>query len=147
MELASSPRPAGRTRAVDLLRRPNVRARDLVKAGEGSVAGASDDVLAAVEVELKYEGYVARERQRAQRVRRSANVRLDNELPYMDFLTLSFEAREKLERVRPETLAQAGRIPGVSPADQQNLLLEVRRWKASRAGGLEEQRAPRGSSL
>jgi len=136
LEIASSPRPQGRTRAVDLLRRPNVRARDLVSAGDGAVAGASEDVLAAVEVELKYEGYVARERERALRVRKSANVKLENELPYMDFLTLSFEAREKLERVRPETLAQAGRIPGVSPADQQNLLLEVRRWKATRAVGV-----------
>jgi tRNA uridine 5-carboxymethylaminomethyl modification enzyme len=142
MDLASSPRPNGRARAVDLIRRPKVRARDLVEAGDGLLAGASDDVLASVEVELKYEGYVARERERAQRVRKSANVKLDNDLPYMEFRTLSYEAREKLQRVRPESLAQAGRIPGVSPADQQNLLLEVRRWRASRRRGLDDQGTP-----
>jgi tRNA uridine 5-carboxymethylaminomethyl modification enzyme len=51
----------------------------------------------------------------------------------MDFVTLSMEAREKLARIRPETLAQAGRIPGVSPADLQNLMLEVRRLRSEAA--------------
>jgi tRNA uridine 5-carboxymethylaminomethyl modification enzyme len=92
---------------------------------------ATDDVLAAVEVELKYEGYVFRERQRAERLREHANYKLDNDLPYLGFITVSAEAREKLQRIRPETLAQAGRIAGVSPADLQNLLLEVRRLRAS----------------
>jgi len=115
------------TRATDLLRRPGVRAADLAEVGGLELDGLGLDALAAVEVELKYEGYVARERERAGRLREHANVLLDNDLPYMEFITLSFEAREKLSRVRPESLAQAGRIPGVTPADLQNLMLEVRR--------------------
>jgi tRNA uridine 5-carboxymethylaminomethyl modification enzyme len=78
-------------------------------------------------VELKYEGYVRRERQRADRLRSQAGFLLREDLPYGEFVTLSREAREKLGRVRPDTLAQAARIPGVSPADLQNLVLEVRR--------------------
>ena len=89
------------------------------------------EVLAAVEVDLKYAGYVARERERAERLRSRADFKLDRALPYLSFETLSFEAREKLSTVRPLSLAQAGRIPGVSPADLQNLMLEVRRWSAA----------------
>jgi tRNA uridine 5-carboxymethylaminomethyl modification enzyme len=117
------------TRAVELLKRPRVRARSLLEATAAAeeLGDVSDESLAAVEVELKYEGYVARERERAGRLRQQAAFRLDDELPYVEFVTLSHEAREKLARVRPATLAQAARIPGVSPADLQNLILEVRR--------------------
>lgn len=116
------------TRAAELLRRPAVRAARLMDV-VGVHGGRPDQAVAAVEMELKYEGYVARERQRAQRLREHANFKLDNELPYGDFATLSFEAREKLGALRPCTLAQAGRIPGVSPADLQNLIMEVRRLR------------------
>jgi tRNA uridine 5-carboxymethylaminomethyl modification enzyme len=116
-------------RAADLLRRPRVKAARLLEAGGRSV-GEYQDAVAAVEMELKYEGYVAREQERAERVREHGNVLLDKDLPYVEFLTLSFEAREKLSKAQPSTLAQAGRIPGVSPADLQNLLLEVRRLRA-----------------
>jgi tRNA uridine 5-carboxymethylaminomethyl modification enzyme len=116
------------TRAADLLKRPRVRARALLEAVGGDAAGeVSDETLAAVEVELKYEGYVARERERARRLREQAHFGLGEDLPYHDFVTLSYEAREKLSRIRPSTLAHAARIPGVSPADLQNLILEVRR--------------------
>jgi len=122
------------TRAVDLLKRPRVSAASLLDGAGESLDGLSDSVLSAVEVELKYEGYVARERERADRLRRQADFLLGDALPYMEFATLSYESREKLTKIRPETLAQAGRIPGVSPADLQNLLLEVRRLGASTMG-------------
>ena len=116
------------TRAIDLLKRPRVRAGALLEAAEEPDLGSvSPESLAAVEVELKYEGYVARERERAARLRRQADFRLGEDLPYGSFVTLSHEAREKLARIRPQTLAHAARIPGVSPADLQNLILEVRR--------------------
>ena len=123
------------TRAAELLKRPRVTASDLVAASGSPPAGeVSLEALSAVEVELKYAGYVAREREHAERLRGQANLLLHNDLPYCDFRTLSFEAREKLSAIRPASLAQAGRIPGISPADLQNLILEVRRHDASPVG-------------
>ena len=126
------------TRAAELVKRPRVSAARLLEGAGESFEQMSDSVLSAVEVELKYEGYVARERERADKLRKQAGFRLGDDLPYMDFETLSYESREKLTKIRPETLAQAGRIPGVSPADLQNLLLEVRRMAArSNEAGIE----------
>ncbi len=91
-----------------------------------------DDVVTAVEVEIKYEGYVNREAERAAQLQAQAEFTLEEDLPYREFITLSYEAREKLDRIRPVSLAQAGRIPGVSPADLQNLMMEVKRWRVGR---------------
>lgn len=122
-------------KAEEILKRPGIGAWDLLEAsGTPPPEGADGEAVTAVEVEVKYAGYVARERERARRLRDRADFELDEELPYDDFETLSFEAREKLERVRPGTLAQASRIPGVSPADLQNLMLEVRRLTAADVG-------------
>jgi tRNA uridine 5-carboxymethylaminomethyl modification enzyme len=125
-------RPA---RAEDLLRRPGVRAHQLARVA-GAPFGRDEEMVAAVEVEVKYEGYVRREEARAVRLREQAGFSLPDDLPYADMVTLSREARDKLQRVRPGNLAQAGRIPGVSPADLQNLVMEVRRRRrhASTAG-------------
>lgn len=113
-----------------LLKRPNVSAADLV----GAVGGAPDaepyefaDALTTAEMELRYEGYLEKERERAEALRRQADFPLPDWLAYPELLSLSFEARQKLDRVRPATLAQAGRIPGVSPSDLQNLVMEVRK--------------------
>lgn len=119
------------TRAVELLKRPGVHAAELATVGGMTAQEVDDDILAAVEVELKYKGYVEKERERAAKLRMHANYLLDNDLPYSEFLSVSYEAREKLERIRPGSLAQAARIPGVSPADLQNLVMEVRRLRAA----------------
>lgn len=120
-----------RVRAADAVRRPGVTAQAVIAAaGMDGPPSLAQESLVAIEVELKYEGYVRRERERAERLRGQAGFRLRDDLPYRDFVTLSHESREKLARVRPGTLAQAARIPGVSPADLQNLVLEVRRWAA-----------------
>ncbi len=83
---------------------------------------------------IKYAGYVAKERARAERLRRQAAVSLPADLPYLELASLSMEARLKLDRVRPRSVAQAARIPGVGPADLQNLMMEVRKG-ARRLGG------------
>ncbi len=125
-------------RAGELLKRPGVEAASLARAGEAPFAFEEmGDALTAVEVEVKYEGYVRRELDRADRLRDQADFVLSSDLPYLDFVTLSFEAREKLGRIRPTSLAQAGRISGVSPADLQNLMMEVRRRR--RQGPEEEE--------
>ena len=129
-------------RAEELLRRPEVEGRALLSLG--AVSGDWEgELIQAVEVEVKYEGYVMRERQRAARVRRQADFHLPQDLPYREMQTLSTEAREKLERLRPTDLGQAGRIPGVTPADLQNLLLEVRRWhRGGGSTGSEDRASP-----
>jgi tRNA uridine 5-carboxymethylaminomethyl modification enzyme len=122
-------------RAVELLKRPGVFAETLAKAGGGPTFGVERrDALTAVEVEVKYEGYVGREVERARKLREQAGFRLPDDLPYLELRTLSMEAREKLARIRPLTLAQAGRVPGVSPADLQNLMMEVRRRRKAHEG-------------
>ncbi len=119
------------TRAVELLKRPRVRGRDLVSLAGEALEAVPEGAVDAVDAELKYAGYVAKDRVRAQKLQAQAKFILANGLPYSSFITLTREAREKLARIRPENLAQAGRIPGVSPADLQNLMLEVRRLGAS----------------
>jgi tRNA uridine 5-carboxymethylaminomethyl modification enzyme len=122
--------------AAALVRRPGVSASAVLAAGGGwdDESGPPLDALAAVEVELRYEGYVRRERERAESIRAQARVGIPEDLPYLELQTLSWEAREKLQAVRPGTLAQAGRVRGVRPADVQALLMEVRRWRKRRGG-------------
>ncbi|MCR4341257.1 MAG: tRNA uridine-5-carboxymethylaminomethyl(34) synthesis enzyme MnmG [Gemmatimonadaceae bacterium] len=95
--------------------------------GAGTELGA-DSVLSA-ELEIKYAGYFERERAHADRMSRMGEMKLEADLPYEDMTMLSFEARQKLAHVRPRTLAQASRIPGVNPSDLQNLVIEVERWR------------------
>ncbi len=122
-----------RVRARELLRRPGVTARALVESAPEGSPRFDTDVLATVEVDEKYEGYVRRETERAERLRAMAEFAIPEDVPYAGLVTLSHEARESLARVRPATLAQAGRVPGVSPADLQNLVMEIRRLKARQA--------------
>jgi tRNA uridine 5-carboxymethylaminomethyl modification enzyme len=85
------------------------------------------EALVTAELELKYAGYFVRERAQATRMQQMGDFSLDDALPYPEMQSLSFEARQKLAALRPRTLAQASRVPGVSPNDLQNLVLEVER--------------------
>jgi len=89
---------------------------------------AAESVLSA-ELEIKYAGYFERERTHADRMTRMGEMRLEADLPYEAMTMLSIEARQKLAGIRPRTLAQASRIPGVNPSDLQNLVIEVERWR------------------
>jgi tRNA uridine 5-carboxymethylaminomethyl modification enzyme len=111
----------------DLVRRPGVGLAALIAATGflAEIPADQQDCVGPVEVELKYGGYVARERASAQRLRAQEGFSLPDSLQYRGLTSLSFEAREKLDAVRPATLGQAGRIPGVSPSDLQNLVMEV----------------------
>jgi len=90
-------------------------------------AGGLDEELATewADIELKYGGYLSRERRSAQRMAEMDGLRIPENMRYDGLHALSFEARQKLSAARPETLGQAGRIPGVSPSDLQNLVLAV----------------------
>src|SRR6266576_1146715 len=111
-----------------LARRPGIGLRALLEAA-GVRVGMADDVIAAAEVEIKYEGYLAREREAADRLAELASFQLPQDLPYLELRTLATEARQKLDRVRPASLAQAARVPGVTPSDLHNLVVETMRWR------------------
>jgi tRNA uridine 5-carboxymethylaminomethyl modification enzyme len=113
-------------RIAELARRHGVSLQQLFDAAQDS-ADVSPDALTTVELELKYAGYFERERVQADKLRRMAQLVLSADLPYDEFLSLSTEARQKLSSRRPTTLAQAAGIPGVSPSDLQNLLIELER--------------------
>lgn len=113
-------------RAVELARRNDVTLQSLFEAA-GVGDGLPRDAVVGAELEIKYAGYFERERQQAERLTAQGAIVLSAALDYASMRTLSIEARQKLERLRPGTLAQASAIPGISPADLQNLVLEIRR--------------------
>ena len=86
-----------------------------------------DEIVEATEIEIKYRGYIDRERELAERMVRLENIRIKGKLNYGSIESLSTEARQKLAAIDPETLAQASRIPGVSPSDINVLLVLVRK--------------------
>jgi tRNA uridine 5-carboxymethylaminomethyl modification enzyme len=115
-------------RIVELARRQNISLADLFAAALLSDAPVGEAVITA-ELEIKYAGYFAREREAAERLHRMGDFVLPVELPYSGMKSLSIEARQKLGQRRPSSLAMAARLSGVSPADLQNLVLEVARWR------------------
>ncbi|HEX6069058.1 MAG TPA: tRNA uridine-5-carboxymethylaminomethyl(34) synthesis enzyme MnmG [Longimicrobiaceae bacterium] len=120
------------TRMAEVLKRPRVDVHALVAVSDTDSLPDADpadleDALTGAEMELRYAGYLDRERERAEALHRQRDFMLPSDLPYADLLSLSTEARQKLERVRPENLGQAAGIPGVSPSDLQNLMVEVRK--------------------
>ena len=85
----------------------------------------AEDTWASTEIELKYAGYLERELSAVEQLREMDSFILPEEIKYLDLNSISTEARQKLEAIRPESLSQAGRIPGISPSDLQNLVMEV----------------------
>ena len=85
------------------------------------------EIVEATEIEIKYRGYIQRERELAERMVRLENIRIKDKFDYNNIESLSTEARQKLTAINPETLAQASRIPGVSPSDINVLLVLVRK--------------------
>jgi len=115
-------------RVASVARRPGVSLRALLEAAGVTVA-ADDAAVVSAAIDLKYEGYLAREREAAARLAELAAFALPADLPYLELQSLATEARQKLDRIRPTSLSQAARIPGVSPSDLHNLVVETARWR------------------
>ena len=128
LERVLGARPPDSARVARLVRRPGVSLAPLL-ALAGRLDGLDADAVVAAEIELKYAGYLVRERAAAERLAELAGFELSSDLPYGELLSLSTEARQKLAAVRPTSLAQAGRVPGVSASDLQNLVLEAIRHR------------------
>ena len=111
-------------RIAEVARRQDVSLLDLFRA-VGVGTELPRDAVVSTELELKYAGYFERERTQAEKLRRMGTFALDESLPYGEMRSLSFEARQKLAALRPRTLAHAASVPGVSPTDLQNLVIEI----------------------
>ncbi len=117
-----------------VLSRPNVFLEEMMgldtiaaDLAEGLERPLYKDETELAETLIKYEGYIQREREMAEKMQRLEYVKLDSAFDYHGLPSLSMEAREKLSRIRPESLGQASRISGVSPADISVLLIKLGR--------------------
>ncbi|MDA8384421.1 MAG: tRNA uridine-5-carboxymethylaminomethyl(34) synthesis enzyme MnmG [Betaproteobacteria bacterium] len=123
----------------DLLRRPEVSIRQLAATVDPGGAQVPPEVAEQVEIQAKYQGYIERQEAEVERLRAQEDLRLPADLDYAALTGLSIEVRQKLARHRPETLGQAARISGVTPAALSVLLVHLRRA----AGVTPAVRAPR----
>ena len=108
---------------LDLLRRPEIDYRDLPVNDDG----AAEDVIEQVQIQAKYEGYIARQQNEIERLRRHEDTKLPVDIDYERIDGLSKEISQKLKDARPETLAEAGRISGVTPAAVSLLLVYLKK--------------------
>ena len=92
-----------------------------------SITERREEIIEAAEVRMKYSGYIRREKEIAEKMQRLENIRIKGRFRYEDIKSLSTEARQKLAKIDPETMAQASRIPGVSPSDVNVLLVMMHR--------------------
>ncbi len=111
-----------KTKLSALLLRPQIHIFDLIKSRPGfqdfvNKLDADDDVLEEAEILIKYKGYIEKEREIAEKLSNLENIPLKKDIDYNSMPALSLEAREKLSNIRPETIGQASRITGISPAD------------------------------
>ena len=115
------------TAALDLLRRPEIRYADLMKVDGFGPAVSDSQVAEQVEVQVRYAGYVDRQREEIERQRRHEATAIPADFDYASVTGLSAEVRQKLQKTRPETIGQAARISGVTPAAISLLLVFLKR--------------------
>ena len=130
--LGSEPLQRG-CKLIDLVMRPQLTLSNLaplipaLSAKLNGIADRREEIVEAAEVRMKYSGYIRREKEIADKIQRLENIRIRGRFNYNDIQSLSTEARQKLSRIDPETMAQASRIPGVSPSDINVLLVMMNR--------------------
>ena len=126
--MGTTPLRAG-CKAIDLIGRPQINLRKLSDLVPGlkdvleAPTNRKEEIAEAAEVKMKYSGYIEREREIAKKMRRLEDIKIRGRFDYDSLQSLSTECRQKLNRINPETLAQASRIPGVSPSDINVLLV------------------------
>ena len=117
------------TKLIDLVSRPNVTINGLaevvptLKEAIGKLDRIAEEIVESTEINIKYKGYIERERLAADKLQRLNNIHLPENFDYHSVQSLSTEARQKLSRIKPNTIGEASRIPGVSPNDVSVLLV------------------------
>lgn len=118
---------------IDLVARPQINLQNLselvpdLKQLIASLPNRNDETAEAAEIKMKYKGYIERERMVADKMHRLENIKIKGHFNYSEMEQISTEARQKLAKIDPETLAQASRIPGVSPSDINIMLVLMKR--------------------
>ena len=126
--LGTTPLKQG-VRLIDLVLRPQLDLEQLsqlvpaLKREMDSIKNRREEIVEAAEIKMKYQGYIDREKMIAEKIARLEHIRIRGKFKYGELHALSTEARQKLEKIDPETIAQASRIPGISPSDINILLL------------------------
>ena len=133
LESVGTGRLSGKVRIADLLRRPQLDFGNLLplipalaKRCEEVEEERRAEIIESAEILIKYRGYIERERESAERMDRLEKVRIPDDMDFESILAISTEGRQKLSRIRPDTIGQASRIPGVSPSDINVLLVMLR---------------------
>ncbi len=120
-------------RIIEIIKRPEIRLRNLIKElrsleeNVNKLGNLKDEIIESAEIDIKYSGYIERERLIADKIKRLENIKLRKELNYDEILSLSTEGRQKLKKINPKTIGQASRISGVSPSDISVLLIYLGR--------------------
>lgn len=126
--LGTTPLRAG-CKLIDLIARPHLNLTNLseiipnLKTALDAPANRKEEIAEAAEIKMKYKGYIERERLIADKMHRLEDIKIKGRFNYSELHEISTEGRQKLERIDPETLAQASRIPGVSPSDINVMLI------------------------
>ena len=126
--LGTTPLRAG-CKLIDLIARPHITLSNLseiipsLKEAINTPENRNEEIAEAAEIKMKYQGYIEREKIVANKMHRLENIKIKGRFKYSELHEISTEGRQKLERIEPETLAQASRIPGVSPSDINVLLI------------------------
>ena len=126
--LGTTPLRAG-CKLIDLIARPHITLSNLseiipsLKEAINTPENRNEEIAEAAEIKMKYQGYIEREKIVADKMHRLENIKIKGRFRYSELHEISTEGRQKLERIEPETLAQASRIPGVSPSDINVLLI------------------------
>ena len=122
-----------RVKMIEVVKRPQVQLSDMVREVKElrdlckEFGRREEEILESVEIEIKYQGYIAREKQMADKIKRLERIRLDENFNYEKLKSISTEARQKLLKIKPKNIGQASRISGVSPSDISVLLVYMGR--------------------
>jgi tRNA uridine 5-carboxymethylaminomethyl modification enzyme len=122
-----------KVKAINLAARPQIEIKELIRKIDGYEkleAMNSDrfiEITESAEIRIKYEGYILREKLMADKIKRLENLNIPNEIDYNELVSISTEGRQKLAKIKPENIGQAGRISGVSPSDISILLMYIGR--------------------
>jgi tRNA uridine 5-carboxymethylaminomethyl modification enzyme len=124
---------------LDLLRRPEVSYNSLMSLPNAGLAQSDEQVIEQVEIQAKYQGYIDRQNEEVGRQRGLEDLKLPQDVDYMQVASLSMEVRQKMNKFKPETLGQASRISGITPAAISVLLVYAKRGFRTDGGNAKKR--------